>query len=141
VGKAIVITGIREIDRKLKTLEARVQKKILRRAMRTGMKVVLAEAQALVPVLSGLTKENLKLRAGKRSRNKTTLNVQVANAEGLTKETSEGKKFFYPAVVEWGHDNVPPHPFMRPAYDTKGPEGRDKTMNELLEGTLREAAK
>jgi hypothetical protein len=28
---------------------------------------------------------------------------------------------------------------MRPAYDIKGPEARDTTMHELLEGTLREA--
>jgi len=133
---AIIITGVKEIDRRLKTLEQRVQKKVLRQAMRSGMKLVLADARARVPVLSGLTKENLKLRAMKRSRSRQGLLVQVKSAEGLTKTTKAGQKFFYPAIVE----HMPGHAFMRPAYDNKGPEARDTTMHELLEGTLREAA-
>jgi len=44
---------------------------------------------------------------------------------------------FYPAVVEW----TPGQAFMRPAYDGKGPEARDRTMQEMLDGTLREAEK
>ena len=134
---AIIITGVKEIDRRLKTLEQRVQKKVLRQAMRSGMKIVLADAKSRVPVLSGLTKQNLKLRAMKRSRSKQGLLVQVKSAEGLTKTTRKGEKVFYPAIVEYR----PGHAFMRPAYDTKGPTARDKTMNELLDGTLREAEK
>jgi HK97 gp10 family phage protein len=134
---AIIITGVKEIDAKLKTLEQRVQKKVLRQAMRSGMKLVLADAKSRVPVLTGLTKQNLKLRAMKRSRSKQGLLVQVKSAEGLTKTTSKGEKVFYPAIVEY----KPGHAFMRPAYDTQGPTARDKTMNELLDGTLREAEK
>jgi HK97 gp10 family phage protein len=134
---AIIITGVKEIDAKLKTLEQRVQKKVLRQAMRSGMKLVLADAKSRVPVLSGLTKQNLKLRAMKRSRSKQGLLVQVKSAEGLTKTTKAGQKFFYPAVVEF----MPGHAFMRPAFDSKGPQARDTTMRELLDGTLKEAAK
>lgn len=134
---AIIITGVKEIDSRLKTLEQRVQKKVLRQAMRSGMKLVLADAKARVPVLSGLIKENLKLRAMKRSRSKQGLLVQVKSAEGFTKTTKAGRKFFYPAIVEY----KPGHAFIRPAYDTKGPQARDTTMTELLDGTLREAEK
>lgn len=133
----VVITGDKEIDRRLKSLLPRIQKKVLRSAMRKGMKLVLADAQARVPVLTGLTKEHLKLKAMKRSRSRVGLNVQVGNAEGLTKTSAEGKKVFYPAVVEW----TPGQAFMRPAYDGKGPEARDRTMQEMLDGTLREAEK
>lgn len=140
MAKAIIITGVKEIDRKLKELEPRIQQKVLRQAMRKGMKLVLAQAQAMVPVLSGLTKANLKLKAMKRSRSRQGLNVQVANAEGLTKTTTEGEKVFYPAVVEYGDSEHPGHPFMRPAYDQQGPAARDTTMRALLDGTMREAA-
>lgn len=88
----VVITGDKEIDRRLKSLLPRIQKKVLRSAMRKGMKLVLADAQARVPVLTGLTKEHLKLKAMKRSRSRVGLNVQVGNAEGLTKTRPRGRR-------------------------------------------------
>jgi hypothetical protein len=77
----------------------------------------------------------------KRKRNRTGLLVQVKSDPGFVKVSKSGKRYWYPAAVEWGHGTVPPYPFMRPAYDLKGPEARDTTMRELLDGTLREAAK
>jgi len=139
VATAIVVTGVREIDRKLKTLEPRVQRKVLRQAMRSGMKVVLQDALMRVPVLTGLLKKNIKLRAMKRKRNRVVLLVQVRSDPGLIKVSKAGVRYFYPTAVEFGHGSVPPHPFMRPAYDLQGPQARDTTMHELLEGTLREA--
>jgi HK97 gp10 family phage protein len=139
VAGSIVVTGIREIDKTLKTLEPRIQKKVLRQAMRSGMKLVLQDALMRVPVLSGLLKKNVKLRAMKRSRNRQGLLVQIKSDPGFYKTSKAGNVAFYPASVEWGHGTVPPHPFMRPAYDIRGPEAKDVTMNELLEGTLREA--
>jgi HK97 gp10 family phage protein len=136
---SIVVTGIKEIDSKLKTLEPKIQRKVLRQAMRSGMKLVFQEALQRVPVLTGLLKKNIKLRAMKRKRNRAGLLVQVKSDEGLVKVSKAGTRYWYPAAVEWGHGTVPPHPFMRPAYDIKGPEAKDKTMAELLEGTLREA--
>lgn len=136
---SIVVTGIREIDRALKELEPKIQRKVLRQAMRSGMKLVLQDALMRVPVLTGLLKKNVKLRAMKRSRNRQGLLVQVKSDEGFVKVSKAGMRYWYPASVEFGHGTVPPHPFMRPAYDLRGPEARDTTMRELLEGSLREA--
>jgi HK97 gp10 family phage protein len=139
VAGSIVVTGIKEIDRKLKELEPKIQRKVLRQAMRSGMKHVFQEALMRVSVLTGLLKKNIKLRAMKRKRNRVGLLVQVKSDPGLVKTSKDGKRYFYPASVEWGHGSVPPHPFMRPAYDLKGPEARDTTLSELLAGTMREA--
>jgi HK97 gp10 family phage protein len=139
VAGSIVVTGIKEIDRKLKELVPKIQRKVLRQAMRSGMKHVFQEALLRVRVLTGLLKKNIKLRAMKRKRGRVGLLVQVKSDPGLSKTSKDGKRYFYPASVEWGHGSVPPHPFMRPAYDLKGPEARDTTLNELLAGTLREA--
>lgn len=136
---SIVVTGIKEIDRALKELEPKIQRKVLRQAMRSGMKLVLQDALMRVPVLTGLLKKNIKLRAMKRKRNRQGLQVQVRSDEGLVKVSKAGTRYFIPAAVEFGHGTVPPHPFMRPAYDLRGPEARDTTMHELLEGALREA--
>ena len=129
-----MVTGIKEIDRKLKTLEVKVQRKVLRQSMRKGMKLVLQDAISRVPVLTGLLKRNVKLRAMKRKKNRVGLLVWIKPDPGFVKG-----QYWYPAAVEYGHGTVRPHPFMRPAYDLKGPEARDTTMRELLEGTLREA--
>ena len=89
-------------------------------------------------------KSAIKLRAMKRSRDKMGLNVQIRPVEGLVKMESPdkgAKRFFYPAVVEYGHGHVPPHPFLRLAFDTTGDAAKNTTMNELLESTLREVVK
>jgi HK97 gp10 family phage protein len=130
---------VKEIDRALKELEPKIQRKVLRQAMRSGMKLVYQEAVQRVPILSGLLKRNIKLRATKRSRNRQGLLVQIKSDPGFTKTSKAGNVAWYPAAVEFGHGTVPPSPFMRPAYDIKGPEARDTTMHELLEGSLREA--
>jgi HK97 gp10 family phage protein len=139
VAGSIVVTGVKEIDRALKELEPKIQRKVLRQAMRSGMKLVYQEAVQRVPILSGLLKKNVKLRAMKRSRNRQGLLVQIKSDPGFYKTSKAGNVAWYPAAVEFGHGTVPPHPFMRPAYDIKGPEARDTTMRELLEGSLREA--
>ena len=137
----VVVTGIREIDRKLKRLAPAVQRKVVRHAMRSGMKLVLAEAQVLVPVLSGLTRDNLEIHQARPKRGALTLLVRVKKNEGFLKTGKQGERWFYPAAVEFGHAGprpAPPHPFMRPAYITQGPAARDRTLSELLDGTMKE---
>jgi len=138
---AIVVTGITEIDKKLKTLEPRLQKKVIRQSMRSGMKLVLQDAVQRVPFLSGLLKRNIKLRAMKRKRNRIGLLVEVKSDPGFYKHYGQGQVAWYPASVEYGHGTVPPHPFMRPAFDTKGGSAKEKTLHELLEGINREVEK
>jgi len=137
---AIIITGVKEIDRNLKTLEQRVQKKVVRQAMRKGMKLVLADARVCVPVLSGLLKSHIKMRATKRRQDRMGLVIWITPDPEFVKISRANKRAFYPSSVEYGHGTVPAHPFMRPAYDIKGPEARDVAMDNLLEGTLREAS-
>ncbi len=138
---SIVVTGLKQIDSKLKTLEPKIQKKILRQAMRSGMKLVAQEALMRVPVLTGLLKRNIKLRAMKRKRNRVGLLVQVKSDPGFSKPYGHGQVAWYPAAVEYGHGKVPPHPYMRPAFDIKGGSAREKTLHELLEGINREVEK
>jgi HK97 gp10 family phage protein len=142
VAQAIVVTGIKEIDRNLKTLIPRIQKKVVRQAMRKGFKLVLRDAIQRVPVLTGLLKSHIKMRATKRRRDRMGLVIWITPDPAFIKFSRKRRdqRAFYPSSVEYGHGSVPPHPFMRPAYDLTGPEARDVTMQELLAGTLREAS-
>jgi Bacteriophage HK97-gp10, putative tail-component len=128
---AIVVIGIPEIDRKLRLLEPRVQKRVVRQAMRTGLKIIKREVESQVPVDTGLTKRNVKLRAVKKKKRGTIeLEVLISGKEtGLTVHPRHGKPVFYPAVVEYKHN-----PFMRRSYTAKGEQARLVTIEALKRG-------
>src|SRR5262249_55581126 len=98
----VVVTGVKRIDRRLRLLPLKVQKKVLRKAMRDGLKVVQSEVKAEVPVDKGITKRNVVVRAvARRKRGVVELEVRV-NPNAQTKKTSKaGKTTFYPAVVQF----------------------------------------
>lgn len=139
--KAIVITGIKSIDRKLRKLPGKVQKKVVRQSMRAGLKIVQQEMKAQVPVDKGPTKANVKVRAlKKRKRDRIALEVRVGSAPGLIKHWKSGEPYFYPAGIEYGDSEHQPNPFGRRSYNAKGETARQVTMVKMKEGVEREAA-
>lgn len=137
----VIITGIKAIDKKLKLLAPKVQKKVVRQAMRKGLKIVQAEVKAQVPVDTGTAKKAVKVRATRRRKRGTIeLEVVIKAVQGETIKTgSGGERWFYPAIVEYGHAKTAPNPFMRRAYEASGEPARQVTMRSLLEGVEREA--
>lgn len=137
-SKAIVITGIKELDRRLGRLEPKVQKNVVRKAMRRGLKVIADATRAESPFLTGATRAGVKVRAVKsRRRGSIQLEVRI-EATDQTKRTSAktGKTVFYPAILEYTSD-----PFMDRAYDSAGERARQVTLTALARGTEAEAAK
>ncbi len=136
---AVVVTGIKEIDKKLKRLEPKVQKKVLRQSMRAGLKIVQTEMKSQIPVDKGLARKNIKVRALKRSRKRIGMEVRVAAAPGLVVTSASGKRFFYPAGIEYGDSEHQPNPFGRRSYAAKGEAARNTTMVMMRDGMEREA--
>jgi HK97 gp10 family phage protein len=136
VNQTVIITGIREIDKRLKKLPGAVAKKVIRRSMRDGLKIVAAEIKSQVPVLTGLTKSAVQVRAVKsRKRNSISLETRIGSKkEGLIVHPKSGKPVFYPAVVEYGREGVAPNPFMRRAYDSKGEAAKQVTILRIKTG-------
>lgn len=131
----LTITGIKEIDRKLKGIPDKLAKKALRQSMRPAMKEVLKEAQQNAPVDSGDLKKSIKLKAGPRSKKAITLDVAVG--EGFFKGDT-----FYAGFVEFGTSKMPAKPFMRPAYDSKGQDAKNKVIQDIpkmLEDVVKKA--
>ena len=141
----VIVTGIKDIDRRLRTLPGRVQKKVTRKAMRDGLKIMAAEVKKQAPVDTGLTQRNIKVKATRRKkRGSVELEVTISGKDsGLIKtpKTGGGKPVFYPAVVEYGREGVEPNPFMRRAYENKAAAARDETMRSLRNGVEQEATK
>ena len=87
IGGAIRLEGAAELEKKLRSLDAKVANKISKKAVRAGAKVVLTKAKQLVPKKSKLLSKSLKVRAGKRR--KGTIRVSVQTKDG----------FFYAGVA------------------------------------------
>jgi HK97 gp10 family phage protein len=49
----VKITGIEKIDRVLRELEPKISRRVIRKGMRAGLKIMLARARALTPVSTG----------------------------------------------------------------------------------------
>src|SRR3984893_8448849 len=63
------ITGLQDVFKRLRRVDDKVRKKILRSALTAGGQIVLLDARSKVPVNSGLLKESLckKVKAYQRS--------------------------------------------------------------------------
>lgn len=136
-NQLVVITGVASVDRRLKSLIPRLQKKVIRKAMRDGLKVIKQETKAQSPIETGETKRNVSVRAlKKRKRNLIAMEVRIKAVDSLKRTTKSGEVYFYPALVEYE-----PDPFMKRAYDTKGRSARNETMKQIHLGIDREASK
>lgn len=129
-----VTVDIREVTRALKELEPKVQKKIVKKAMRKGMKIVQQSAKDHAPVETGTTKDAIKVRAAKLGRKSIGIDVRVGEGE-YKGET------YYAAFLEYGTSKMEPKPFMRTAYDTKKDQVQEITVQEILQIIEEEADK
>jgi HK97 gp10 family phage protein len=142
----VVVTGLKAIDKKLAQLPYRVQGKVVRPAMRAGMKLMAAAVKAEVPVDTGLTRRNVKVRATpkrliKKGDKSTTIAIEVVveAVPGLKKTSGRtGKAVFYPAIVQYGGKHIRKNPFMSRAYDRRGDAARRRTIELLKDGVNRE---
>ena len=131
----IVTTGIPAIDRKLKKLEQKVQRKVARQSLRAGAKVVQAEAKRLASVDTGLLKSKIKVRSAKQKRR-----GEVAIRVGVDEKDFTGEAW-YAAAIEYGTSKMDAKPFMGPAHDATKNDARWIVEKTLAEGVEREAAK
>ena len=119
--------GDARLQRKLHSLGNKIEKKIVRRALRTAAKVVLQAAKARVPVDTGALKKGLKVRATKRSR--TIIGVHIRTPTRAELGIHPDDPGYYPAVIEYGAEGHAAQPFLRPAMD----EARDKARQVIAD--------
>ena len=141
----VVVTGIPSIDRRLKTLPTRVQKKVANRAMRAAMKIVAKVIKALAPYITGTLRSNVVVRAGlKRRRSEVSIDARIdANAETKRTSAKTGKTVFYPAIVEYGRkkQGIEGDHYMLDAFKRAGETARRVAIRMLREGVEAEANK
>ena len=126
------VKGLSELNAFLQELPSKVEKNVLRGALRAGARVVQAEAKANVPVDTGTLRAGLKVSTGGKG------------GMVMAKVKATGKHAFVAPWLEFGvgahaitarkggwlffggafaksvdHPGIAPRPFMRPALDSR----------------------
>ena len=94
---SITVTGIKELDRQLRELDAKLAKTYVRKAMRKSLVPVKDQAKKNAPVDTGHLKKSIKIRAAKRSRKQFGAVVRAGNQTGNIRDE------FYGGFMEWGY--------------------------------------
>lgn len=131
------ITGDKELDRILATLEPRVQKRIERKAARRAAKPVLKYARGYAPYYSGDLEASIKIRGLQKSKRKNVVGVSVMTND---KSIFEGETY-YGGFQEFGTAFMEPNPFLRPAAIAAEPESVAIFRVEIRSIVLSEAKK
>jgi HK97 gp10 family phage protein len=138
------ITGADDLSKALMALAPKVEKNILRGAVRAGSVVIQKEAQARAPVLqspdprrkAGTLKNAIKVRGSKVVQGKVVVGGVVVRpltagqiAKFKARSGSAGANNpndpFYANFVEFGTVKMAPRPFMRPALSSKAQSAID----------------
>jgi HK97 gp10 family phage protein len=130
------VSGIKELKAKLADLEKKVRNKIASKAMRTGSKVIQKQVKANAPVKTGLVRNSIKVRAGKRRKGKIYFTVTCGSKNFVGKA-------FYGAIQEFGAParNIEGKHFMERAFDDKQAEAGRTVIQMIKQGLESEGSK
>lgn len=122
------VEGGDKLARKLQMLAEETAREHMREAALAGGEVIRAEAESKAPRKSGTLAGSIKTEIRKQTRSRVEIHV------------GPGAKGWYGRLVEDGHaivvngakiGDVPPHPFLRPAFDEKVDEAQRVVEEEL----------
>lgn len=148
------LTGDDVLIRALTELGAKLERKVLRQAVREGAKPALADARNNVRTIRRTGEHTddlarlLKIRAIKRRKGVIGVNIQTPTREELG--IPETHKFYWPAVLEFGAKRsgrdgtgppVPPHGYMRNAWLKNRDSSSRRIMELIWEGIRREQSR
>jgi len=147
------VIGSKELEALLKKLPERVAEKVTLGALRTGGRVIAKAARDSVraspAVDSGMLEKSITTRTRKSGRAKSApkiVSVGVARKTAMVvrkgrKKATKASPARYAHLVEFGTENMPAEPFLRPAVELKGEEAIKRIMEALGRGVDREARK
>jgi len=128
VGGAMSITGVAELDKQLKLLGNKMERNIVRKAMRRFTAKIKKEAKSLAPVRTGRLKKSIVNKVSLKANGTLTGKVYISKEKyGVS----------YGHFVEWGREYPPmrTNRFMTLAFE----KYNDKTMfASEVESTLDE---
>lgn len=145
------IEGLAELQAALQAFPVKIEKNILRGALRAGAQKIREEAQRLVPVKSGALKRSIRVSTNAQGAvAKSTLRAGDAKAfyahmvefgTAPHKITARKAKVLAIGVASVNHPGSKPKPFMRPAMDSRAQAAAEAAGDYLRERIPLEAVK
>jgi len=146
ISTSLDFSGLADIAKDLETLSRAENNKVLRDATRAGAEVLRQEVEDRAPVLTGKLKKNVVVVTQKgRRRGEIASGVHIRGVNPVTgnsdnkMKASNPRNAFYWRFVELGTSNMPAHPFVRPAFDTRQEEATQAAlarMNQAIDEVL-----
>lgn len=134
------LEGFEDVIAKLGDLPKTLEKKIVRKALRVGGKIILKEARRLAPKgPTGKLKKTIKLKSVKRSRKRIGVYIRTGTRSELGIKKKD--KGYYPFSVEFGTQFSLASPYMRPALKNNADRARKEIGKEIKKGLEIEARK
>jgi HK97 gp10 family phage protein len=106
--------GGKELEKVLRSMDAKTSRKFAIKAMRAGAKPIVAAARANAPVNSGRLRRAISVKAKPKSEG---VGIEIGVKRG--KESNDPKGAWYAHLVEFGTKFMPAHPFLTPAVDSE----------------------
>jgi HK97 gp10 family phage protein len=133
MNTSVKVSGLKELNVFLDTLPDKLQKNVMRAALRAGAKVIADQARENVPVASGKLKKDITI--GTRSRGGVVTASVKAGAKSawyakfvefgtaaheINAKPGSVMMFNGQIAIRVNHPGAKPQPFMRPALDARG---------------------
>lgn len=142
----IRVLGVPELEKELRRLEDKTQRKIVRQALRKSAK------RTKDRIIDNLSGEKVQVRTGQLRQAFKDAPIRGTTRRGFTRVgvvfpergalgIDAKDKHYYPTAVEYGHGTVPPHPFLRPAIDEHKQSEFDRIGKDIGKAIEREAGK
>lgn len=138
-------SGLLDIGHDLELLSKAESKKVLRDGTRAAAEVLKSAIVDRAPERTGKLKRNVVVVTMRGRRNAITsgvhirgVNPETGNSDNKMK-ASNRRNAFYWRFVELGTSNMPAHPFVRPAFDTRQEEAARAAiarMNRAIDEVL-----
>ncbi|BBE78706.1 HK97 gp10 family phage protein [Phytobacter diazotrophicus] len=138
-------SGLLDISRDMELLSKAENKKVLRDGTRAAAEVLKTAIVERAPERTGKLKRNVVVVTMRGRRNAISsgvhirgVNPETGNSDN-TMKASNRRNAFYWRFVELGTSNMPAHPFVRPAFDTRQEEATRAAiarMNQAIDEVL-----
>ncbi len=139
------VKGFTKLEKQLRALPLKMEKKIIKKAVRAGQKKTLAKARSNAKTLIGgemgnLIARNTKIKIYKKKRKGYFgLGVELLPDPAFIHINADGGRNFIPTAIEFGHGSGKDDaaiPYMRNAHETTRRSSLSALVKELRKGLL-----
>jgi len=129
------VLGIDDLQRKLTELGTRTANGVFRRALNASGKRIADAVISRATIDTGRLVEGINMAPLRARRGRVGVLIRTGSRADLGISATD--PYYYPAAVEYGHatpggKRVPPHPFVRPAFDARVDSETQRITNEIF---------